>query len=130
MGYRDRIEASSLVGEVLVYIDIDEKYNEILLTTESGKKIKIFHEQDCCESVRIEDTRGNWHDLIGKVIIEASADVRPGGDPPPAYPDSWTRTALTFRVDGATVISRWIGESNGYYSESVNIEDVTLNKSP
>lgn len=125
MGYRDRIELSSLVGEVLTYIDTDEKNDEIMLTTASGRKIKIYHDQDCCESVRIEDTQGNWHDLVGKVIVEASEDVKPQGDPPPEYPDSWTRTTLTFRVDGATVISRWIGESNGYYSESVDIEDVT-----
>jgi hypothetical protein len=125
MGYSDRIEVSSLVGEVLTYIDTDEKNDEIMLTTASGRKIRIYHSQDCCESVRIEDTQGNWHDLVGKVIVEASEDVQPSGDPPPEYPDSWTRTALTFRVDGATVISRWIGESNGYYSESVDIEDVT-----
>lgn len=125
MGYSDRLEIGSLVGEVLTYIDTDEKNDEIMLTTASGRKIKIYHDQDCCESVRIEDTQGNWHDLVGKVIVEASEDVKPQGDPPPEYPDSWTRTTLTFRVDGATVISRWIGESNGYYSESVDIEDVT-----
>ena len=124
MGYNDRIEIGSLVGETLTYIDTDDKNEEIMLTTASGRRIKIFHSQDCCETVRIEDTEGNWHDLIGKVIIEASADVQPEGDPPPEYPDSWTRTALTFKVDGATVISRWIGESNGYYSEDVDLEDI------
>ncbi len=127
MGYKDRIKVSSLVGEVLTYIDIDDGNNEIMLTTASNRTIRIYHIQDCCESVRIEDTQGNWHELIGKVIVEASEDVEPQGDPPPTtkYPDSWTRTTLTFRVNGATVISRWIGESNGYYSESVDIEDVS-----
>lgn len=125
MGYSDRIDVGSLVGEVLTYIDTDEKNDEIMLTTASGRKIKIYHDQDCCEEVRIESTDGSWHSLIGKVIVEASADVKEKGDPPPEYPDSWTRTTLTFRVDDATVISRWIGESNGYYSESVHIEDVT-----
>jgi hypothetical protein len=93
-----------------------------MLTTASGRKIWIHHDQDCCESVRIEDTQGNWHELIGKVIVEASEDVRSSG---PRCSESWTRTTLTFRVDGATVISRWIGESNGYYSESVDIEELT-----
>ena len=125
MGYSDRIDVGSLVGEVLTYIDTDEKNDEIMLTTASGRKIKIYHNQYGSEWVEIVDTEGNWHDLIGKVIIEASEDVKEQGDPPPEYPDSWTRTELTFRVDGATVISRWIGESNGYYSESVHIEDVT-----
>ena len=125
MTYVNKSILDSLVGETLTHIDINEAGNEIMLTTESNKIIRIYHEQDCCESVGIEDTEGNWHDLIGKVIIEASEDVRPAGDPAPKYPDSWTRTDLKFRVDGATVISRWIGESNGYYSESVDIEYVT-----
>ena len=125
MGYSDRIEAKSLVGEVLTHIDTDEKNNEVLLTTASGRQIKIFHSQDCCESVYIEDTEGNWHELIGKVLVEAKHEESSEGDPPQEYAESWTRTSLTFKVDGATVISKWIGESNGYYSESVDLEDVT-----
>lgn len=119
---RDNCELSSLVGEVLTHIDADGD-EEIMLTTASGRKIHIYHMQSCCESVRIEDTQGKWHELIGKVIVEASEDVRSSGGP--QCPESWTRTTLTFRVDGATVISRWIGESNGYYSESVDIEELT-----
>lgn len=121
MGYRDRIELSSLVGEVLTYIDTDEKNDEIMLTTASGRKIKIYHDQDCCETVWIEDTQGNWHELIGKVIVEASKDEKQDE----CDYGSRTETTLKFRVDDATVISRWIGESNGYYSESVDIEDMT-----
>lgn len=123
MGYSNRVELNSLVGEVLTYIDTDGK-GEIMLTTESGRKIRIYHEQDCCESVRIEDTEGNWHNLIGKVIVEVNYDIDPSGAPMPEYPDSWTRTNLTFKVNDATVISKWIGESNGYYSESVDIEEI------
>jgi len=126
MGYIGIIEVGSLVGEVLTHIDTDEGNTEIMLTTASGRIIRIYHHQDCCERVSIESTEGNWHSLIGKVIIEASEDIDPQGEPPPKYPESWTRTALTFKVDDATVISRWIGESNGYYSESVEIEDVTV----
>ena len=130
MNYRDRIDIESLVGEVLTYIDTDDTNEQIILTTESGRRIIIYHDQDCCEHVRIEDTEGNWHDLIGKVIVEAAQDEVQYGEPPPKYPDSWTRTTLTFRVNDATVISRWIGESNGYYSESVDIEDVTAKAKP
>lgn len=119
------MKIEDLVGETLAYIDADDQGEEVMLTTQSGRRIRIFHNQDCCETVRVEDTQGNWHDLIGRVIIEATEDVRPQGDPPPEYPDSWTRTTLTFKVDGATVISKWIGESNGYYSESVDIEELS-----
>ncbi|WP_417459104.1 hypothetical protein [Kordiimonas sp.] len=124
MSFSSRVEIGSLVGEVLTHVDADENGEEILLTTASGRQITIHHDQDCCEHVRIEGTDGSWHELIGKVIVDATKDEREFGDPPPAFPDSWTRTDLTFRVDGATVVSRWIGESNGYYSESVDIDEI------
>lgn len=128
MGYSDRIALESLVGEVLTHVDIFS--DEILLTTESGRKIQIHHDQDCCESVGIVDTEGNWQDLVGKPLLEASTEIDPDNDPvfietDKNYHDSWTNTKLTFRVDGATVINRWIGDSNGYYSENVDFEDIT-----
>lgn len=125
MGYRDDCEIVSLVGEVLTHIDTDEKNEQIMLTTASGRVIKIYHDQDCCEQVQIETTEGDWHSLIGKVIIEAEREEIKEGEPEPECAESWTRTNFTFRVDDATVISRWIGESNGYYSESVDIHEVT-----
>lgn len=125
-----RIEPSVLVGEVLTHIDTDGK-EVIMLTTESGRVFRIYHEQDCCESVSIEDTQGNWHDLVGKVILEASQqEEEDPRDPPTNYtpagyiPESSTRTTFTFRTNDATVISRWFGESNGYYSESVDLHEI------
>lgn len=116
-----RCNLESLVGETLSYIDTDDS-DEIMLTTTSGRKIHIYHQQDCCESVGIVDTVGNWHNLIGKVVIEASKDFDEcNGE----CCDSCTHTRLTFKVNDATVISKWIGESNGYYSEGVDIEELT-----
>ena len=123
MWHDDRIVLESLNGEILSHVD--QLDDEIMLTTVSGREIRIYHSQDCCETVSIEDTEGDWHRLIGKSILECTHDEERNGYPPPAYPDSWTRTELTFKVDNHTVVSRWIGESNGYYSESVDISDVT-----
>lgn len=119
-------DIKKLVGETLKYVD--DCGDEILLTTESGKKYKIYHSQDCCESVSVLDTKGNWHDLIGKVIRVAEHDEESNPDKEEIgvdYYDSATLTTLTFKTDENTVISRWIGESNGYYSESVDIADIT-----
>lgn len=120
------MELEELVGEVLTHIDVDEEKDEILLTTESGRQIRLHHDQDCCEYVRIEGTDGQWRELIGKPILEAKHEEDDGQHGNIARPnDTRTRTVLTFKVDGATVISRWIGESNGCYSESVDIEEIT-----
>ena len=118
-------KVEELVGEVLTYIDIDPENNIILLTTESGREIKIYHRQDCCESVKIESTDGEWRSLLGFPITRATREEVSEGDPVPECPDSWMRTTLTFHTSVATVISRWIDESNGYYSESVDLEEIT-----
>ncbi len=112
-----------LIGETLTHIDVDEVGDEVRMETSSGKVITLYHCQSCCENIRIEDTQGNWHDLIGKVIVEANKREGDFGEPYDA--ESWMRTEFTFKVDDATVISRWIGESNGYYSESVDIKVAT-----
>jgi hypothetical protein len=114
------IEASSLVGEVLTHVDDCD--DEILLTTESGRRIIIKHEQDCCESVHIEGIEGEWHTLIGKVIVEAKNEI--ASNDCGECGESCTHTELTFKVDDATVISRWIGSSNGYYSEAVELYEL------
>jgi len=118
----NRTTVETLVGEILTHIDIDPDNDVILLTTQSGRQVRIFHDQDCCESVAIKGTDGEWHNLIGKPIVEATQEE--SQDDTSEF-ESCTHTQLSFRVDDATVISRWIGTSNGCYSESVDLEEIT-----
>ena len=119
---RRHVEFSDLVGEVLDSVDIDKGENQILLTTRSGRRFMVYHEQDCCESVRIVGQDGSFDKLIGKPIVEASGVAVDTSEE--AIDSSQTTTTLVFRVDDQTVISRWIGDSNGYYSESVDIAEL------
>jgi len=119
---RKHVEFSALVGEVLDSVDIDKKENQILLTTRSGRRFLVYHEQDCCESVAISGQDGSFDKLIGKPIVEARDIAVDTSEE--AIDSSQTTTTLVFRVDDQTVISRWIGDSNGYYSESVEIAEL------
>ena len=114
----------TLVGETLTHVDVFA--DEILLTCQSGRKIKIYHDQHCCELVSLVDVQGNWQDLIGKVIVDTSEVVE---DYPQAS-ESGTETTLAFHVADATVITRWIGESNGYYSEAVHFTELSSCTNP
>lgn len=115
---------NELVGEVLTHIDENADNGEILLTTESGRQFKIYHYQDCCESVYIEGTDGDWNQLLNKKLIAVDCDYEDGGDKE-AYDSSSTRTIFTFKVNDATVINKWFGSSNGYYSETASLEEIT-----
>ena len=117
--YDDRIKLENLKGEILTAVDIFNG-DEIILTTQSGRRVKIFHEQDCCESVGIEGPEGDWTPLLGKVLLEC----RHESEQFEREYGTETKTTLTFRVDDTTVVSKWIGESNGYYSEEVHIEEL------
>ena len=118
---RRHVEFSDLVGEVLDAVDIDREENQILLTARSGRKFLVYHEQDCCETVAISGQDGSFDKLIGKPLIEARDFAVDTGE---SESDSQTTTTLVFRVDDQTVISRWVGDSNGYYSESVDIAEL------
>ncbi|MGF3998932.1 DUF7448 domain-containing protein, partial [Staphylococcus aureus] len=63
-GGRDVI-MSSLVGHTIVAIDTDDAKRNIWFTLEGGEILRMFHDQDCCESVYIESIVGNLTDLLG-----------------------------------------------------------------
>lgn len=88
--------------------------DEITVITDGGA-LRLYHDQDCCESVSVEDVTGDPADLIGKIVVsfeEATADA-------PSTDGSGTWTFYKIRTTGGDVTIRWLGESSGYYSESV-----------
>ena len=82
----------------------------------------MYHAQDCCESVTVDDIIGDLNDLLGEPIIvaeEVVSDENPEGVEID-YQDSFTWTFYKFANRNGYVDIRWYGESNGYYSESVD----------
>lgn len=89
----------------------------VVFTLSDGRLVTFYHDQDCCESVDVEDVLGDVDNLIGSPLILAEEIVR---DDPKAS-ESGTKTWYTFVTSKGSVVIRWYGASNGYYSESVNI---------
>ena len=118
------MNVTELVGKTLVKVE-QVGDQEIFFTTNEGKQYKLYHWQDCCESVTIEDVMGDLADLVGEPILiaeEATSDENPDG----VETDIWgtcTWTFYKFATRKGSVTIRWYGESNGYYSESVDFEE-------
>ena len=105
-------ELKELIGKTLISIEQNKDGDEILFTTNTGEKYKMFHYQDCCESVMIEDVVGDYDDLLNTPILVAEER---------SYEDeNATWTFYKFRTIKGSVTIRWCGESNGYYSEKVD----------
>lgn len=105
-----------LLGKTLVNIEVSE--DEIIFTTSENERYKMYHEQDCCESVSVEDIVGDIKDLIGSPLLVAEETNDGGSD---EYGDSFAWTFYKFATSKGYVDIRWYGTSNGYYSESVDI---------
>lgn len=111
---------SLLLGKTLTRVTATEY--EVHFECSDGNNFRLYHMQDCCEHVRVFKTEGNWTDLIGKQIESTWEETITDGNPPEVVYKtygSYTWTVYTIRAAGASVDCIWLGESNGYYSESV-----------
>jgi len=114
-----------IVGKVPVEITTNTYEDVIFMRFSDNTACRFYHDQDCCESVVIDDVNGDLQDLIGNPILVAEERVNedPGED---ADYDSHTWTFYTFRGIGGSVDVKWHGSSNGYYSESVDFQMINL----
>jgi hypothetical protein len=112
-----------LLGKTLLSIDVDQKSDEIIFHCEDGEKYLMHHDQDCCESVYIEDIAGDLNDLINTPITMAEGSSN-CDDPKHEDEESHTWTFYKLATVKGYVTIRWYGSSNGYYSESVYFEQV------
>lgn len=110
-----------VIGKTVVDVKTDNCEN-ICFLFDDGSAIRMYHEQECCEDVSIEDINGDLNDLIGAHIL--SAELRTNSDcgGKDEYDDSYTWSFYTFRTIKCSVDIRWYGSSNGYYSETIDID--------
>ena len=114
-GTYKNVSLESLLGKTIESIEVDGK--EAIFFTIDGEKYVMHHDQDCCESVEIEEVVGDMNDLVGAPL--AMSEVVENESEETDY-GSQTWTFYKFATINGYVTIRWLGESNGYYSESVS----------
>jgi hypothetical protein len=83
----------------------------------------MYHYQNCCESVQLEDVAGDIADLIGTPILKAEC-VSNAATSEEVVGECGTWTFYKLSTINGSVTLRWLGRSNGYYSEDVNFEEL------
>lgn len=109
---------STLLGRTLTSIEVSDDKGTVTLRT-SDAVFRMYHYQDCCETVWLEDICGDLEYLIGSPILEATEEN--SGDQRTEEGDQrWT--FYKFGTAKGSVTFRFCGESNGYYSIGVDFE--------
>ena len=83
--------------------------------------VLMAHDQECCEDVWIESIVGDLSDLENTPIVLAEEAISYGEEL--IGEDSSTYTFYKLRTIKGSVDIRWVGTSNGYYSETVDISE-------
>ena len=120
----------SLVGHTIHRIEGAKEDSEEVTIFASGVLVTLNHHQDCCESVYVSQVDGDVRDLIGEEVrlaeeVQSGSCESSGTDEygrPRCGHESCTWTFYKLRTHKGDVTIRWLGTSNGYYSESVNVE--------
>ena len=113
---------STLIGKKIVDArGLSCGSNHVSILFEDGTAIKFYHSQSCCESVELDDIYGDKDDLIGSTLFKLEL-VTSNDRPRDRYDTSYTWSFYKFQTSKGYVDLRWYGCSNGYYSETVNVE--------
>lgn len=116
--YHRYLNISDMVGKVFTDIIVDKEDRNIIFICEEGM-YKMFHDQDCCETVYIESIVGDIVDLTHNTILGAEEVITTGEETEDYYHS--THTFYKLKTKDGYVDIRWVGSSNGYYSERVNL---------
>lgn len=117
---------NELIGKYFEFVNVTRtegvRGDNIVFVGEDEDSYMFYHEQDCCEYVYIEQIDGDISDLCNSKIIKAECVTEQSEN---TDEDSYDDRSLTwsfykFATIHGEVTVRWKGESNGYYSESVD----------
>src|ERR1700679_2784248 len=102
----EEVNISDLLGKTLVWVEVVNVVNdEIHFKCSDGSIYNMFHSQQCCENVEIEDIDGDLQDLIGSPITiaeEVTSDKITSNDD-----EEWTFYKIGTIKDTLTI--RWYG---------------------
>lgn len=110
-----------LLSFTLSAVEHNDDDEVITFTRTDGVQVKMYHEQECCEHVRVEEIHGDLQALVGYPLTTAEVFTRDGGE----SEDGDDRMFTFYRIGNERHLAtiRWCGESH-HYSIDVTVEVV------
>lgn len=105
--------------------------DEVTIIFTDGSCLKFYHRQDCCETILLEDYDITPEWLIDSKIISVEERISRSGEgikPLNNWAESYTWSFYAIKTSSSTMVLRWYGESNGWYSETVDIDYLYYNE--
>lgn len=131
--YNERVTFEQMQGKTFVDVQhVPEGVGDsdaIVFTVSEDEKYAQYYKQNRCASCSISDITGELSDLVGSTVViayESSSskgidadgnEVETQNPDDNIYDDSHTWTFYRISTLKGTVVIRWYGSSNGYYSE-------------
>ncbi len=119
-------EFKYLKGQTITGIEHDKE--EFIMTLDNGQRFKLYHAQECCETVELVEIIGDLKDIIGSplTLCEEITEVGAlnGYESLNGY-EHYTWTFYKLATTKGYVTLRWCGESSGFYSERVNFMEIS-----
>lgn len=112
---------SKLIGLNIKRIEVNETNDKLIFYMEDGDIFEMYHDQECCEDVYLQDIVGELDDLIDNpILIAEKREVDQSALS--KYDGYYLWTFYEFATIKGSVTLRWYGTSNGYYSVDVSFE--------
>ena len=107
-------------GKTIVeVVGLKKQEESVVLKLDYNSELEFYHEYSCCEDFWLEDFEFSGKSIIGAkildvILVSENQDVTEWG--------TMTWTFYKVQTDKGELFMRWCGESNGYYSEDVDIK--------
>lgn len=119
---------NSLKGKIIKDVTgLEKNSKHISFLFNDGSCINMFHYQDCCEDVLVDDICGDIDDLLDAKILDIEL-VTSHENQKDEWDESFTWSFYKIKTNKGYVDIKWYGVSNGFYSETVDIEYFELDK--
>lgn len=112
--YDNHVDVSDMLGKTFSRVVSD---GDTVTFENDEVRYVLYHQEDCCESVVVEDIIGDLDDLVNWPLLISREDTNADG--PELNEESYTWTFYNFATFKGYVTIRFLGTSNGYYSEDV-----------